>query len=289
MSSYTAEQLFDDLVADSVKTTCRPFVKWVGGKSQLIAQLRRRIPENFKRYFEPFVGGGALLFRNQPSAAYISDINPELINAYRVVKEDVEALINDLNSHVYEEEYFYKIRNIDRSSEYESWSRVQRASRLIFLNKTCFNGLYRVNSKGHFNTPFGRYTNPTIVDEVNLRACSKVLASVTISLAEFDQIEGIIGRDDFVYFDPPYVPLSTTANFTTYSSQGFGEKMQHKLFTLCCDLDKRGVRFMLSNSSAPFVLELYKQFRIELVPASRAINSNASKRGDVDEVIVTNY
>ena len=289
MSSNTATQLTDDPAAYSAKVACRPFVKWVGGKSQLIAQLRKRIPESFKRYFEPFVGGGALLFRNQPSRAYISDINSELINAYQVVKEDVEALIKDLRTHVYEEKYFYSIRNIDRSIEYEKWSRVQRASRLIFLNKTCFNGLYRVNSKGHFNTPFGRYVNPTIVDEVNLRACSAVLAGVTISLSEFDQIEGIIERDDFVYFDPPYVPLSNTANFTTYSSQGFDGQMQDKLFALCCSLDKRGIRFMLSNSSAPFVLELYKQFKVELVPASRAINSNALKRGDVYEVIVTNY
>lgn len=255
----------------------------------MIGELLKRIPETFSRYFEPFVGGGALLFKCQPRHAFISDVNSELINAYQVVKEDVEALIKDLKIHYYDEEYFYHIRNIDRAPEYKNWSPVKRASRLIFLNKTCYNGLYRVNSKGHFNTPFGRYTDPTIVDEANLRACSKVLEGACFNLASFEQIEAAICRDDFVYFDPPYAPLSATSNFTTYSAQGFDEKMQRELCMLCGRLDKRGIRFMLSNSSAPLVLELYKNFKIDLVSAARAINSKASKRGNVDEVIVTNY
>lgn len=268
---------------------CRPFLKWVGGKSQLLPDLMRRIPSDAKRYFEPFIGGGALLFACRPKKAYISDINPELINAYQVVKNDVEALIKNLSKHTYEKTYYYEIRNADRFPSFKRWSQVRRASRLIFLNKTCFNGLYRVNSKGHFNTPFGRYSDPAILDAENLRACSRVLQSVSIQLAGFDFFEDSADKGDFVYFDPPYAPLSATSYFTSYSSAGFDAKMQCALFELCCRLDKRGVRFMLSNSSAPFVKALYKRFKIERVPAIRAINSKAEKRGAVQEVIVTNY
>jgi DNA adenine methylase len=289
MTANAVEQPFFDELADDSRIVCRPFVKWVGGKSQLIAPLIQRVPTDFKRYFEPFVGGGALMFKTQPKNAYISDINSELINAYQIVKEDVKSLIKDLRKHVYDKDYFYKVRNLDRSLDYKRLSPVQRASRLIFLNKTCYNGLYRVNSSGQFNTPFGRYTDPTIVDEVNLRACSKVLAGTTINLSSFLDIEPIISRDDFVYFDPPYVPLSSTANFTTYSRQGFDQKMQISLFEMCCSLDRKGARFMLSNSSAQFVRRLYKKFNINLVSAARSINSNGAKRGQINEVIVTNY
>lgn len=291
MEDNAAKELlgFPPLHNSQARINCRPFVKWVGGKSQLLPELLSRIPSDVTRYFEPFVGGGALLFAYQPHKACISDINPELINAYTVVKNEVGALIKDLKKHMYEKEYFYKVRDADRSPGYKRWSPVKRASRLIFLNKTCFNGLYRVNSKGHFNTPFGRYTNPTILDAENLRACSDVLQNVSIQQACFDSFEDSIEASDFVYFDPPYVPLSTTAYFTSYSSNGFDLKMQQELFELCCRLDKRGVRFMLSNSSAPFVTKLYKGFRVEFVSANRAINSKAEKRGAIQEVIVTNY
>lgn len=279
----------DNELAEGSSKTARPFIKWVGGKTQLLPELTKRFPKKIGRYFEPFIGGGALFFSVQPSVAYISDINPELINAYQIVRDDVETLITDLKKHMYEEKYYYKIRDLDRSSDYVNLSPVEKASRIIFLNKSCYNGLYRVNSKGQFNTPFGRYTNPTILDSVNLRACSKSLRNVTIKLAEFDAFEQEITTNDFVYFDPPYVPLSTTAYFTSYSSEGFGIEMQQSLFELCRRLDLRGIRFMLSNSSATFVKELYKQFKIDLVGASRAINSKGSKRGQIDEVIVTNY
>ena len=212
-----------------------------------------------------------------------------MINAYQVIKTDVESIIKYLKSHYYEEKYYYKIRDIDREPAYRKWSPSKKAARLIFLNKTCFNGLYRVNSKGFFNTPFGKYSNPKILDADNLRACSEVLQSVDIRLAGFQAIEDSITKDDFVYFDPPYVPLSATSYFTGYNSSGFDLEMQRELYELCCRLNKKEVRFMLSNSSAPFVLELYKEFRIERVAASRAINSNSAKRGRIEEVIVTNY
>ncbi len=268
---------------------CRPFLKWVGGKGQLLPELISRMPKKIDRYFEPFVGGGALFFNLQPTKAILSDANPELINLYEVVRDNVEALIKDLKKHKYAEKYFYKIRSADRTAAYKKWSPLKRASRLIYLNKTCFNGLYRVNSSGFFNTPFGRYTNPTIVDEKNLRACSVALQKVKIQVGGFESIERLVKKNDFVYFDPPYVPLSNTSAFTSYGKHGFDLRMQRSLFDLCCRLDKRGIKFMLSNSSAPFIRKLYKQFRVELVDATRSINSKATKRGAIKEVIVTNY
>lgn len=267
----------------------RPFLKWVGGKRQLLPELVSRLPDSYKRYHEPFIGGGALFFHLCPRRASISDINPELINVYSAVKNDVEALIRDLRRHRYEKEYFYRVRDSDREPSFKRWSPVKRASRLIFLNKTCFNGLYRVNSSGQFNTPFGRYVNPAILDADNLRACSRALQSAKIQLAPFDEIEEKAKSGDLVYFDPPYVPLSATASFTGYSQDGFSADMQRELAALCSRLDKAGVQFMLSNSSAPLVLSLYRKFRLEKVDASRAINSRAHGRGKIHEVIVRNY
>lgn len=252
-------------------------------------ELTSRIPKNFAKYFEPFVGGGALFFYLQPEQSILSDVNAELINTYKVIKNKPEELITDLKQHIYEKEYYYNIRNIDRTSEYKSWSDVQRASRLIYLNKSCFNGLYRVNSKGEFNTPMGRYKNPKIVDEVNLRACSQALQTATIMTGSFDQVEEQITKEDFVYFDPPYAPLNATSNFTAYAQKGFDVKMQLSLRDLCTRLDKQGVRFMVSNSNAPLILDLYQDYKIEFVYASRAINSQANKRGKIPEVIITNY
>lgn len=283
-------------IADIVNETdedktflCRPFIKWVGGKTQLLPELIRRLPKKIKKYHEPFIGGGALFFSIRPSQAVISDINPELINLYEVVRDDVEGLLRDLKKHYYDEKYFYQVRNIDRTEEYLTWSPVKKASRFIFLNKTCYNGLYRVNSKGQFNSPFGKYSNPKIVDPQNLSACSTALRNTQIKLASFESIEEPMDPGDFVYFDPPYVPLSTTANFTSYSKQKFDLEMQYRLYELCKRLTKKKIKFMLSNSSAPFVIELYKDFNIERVSALRAINSNSAKRGAVDEMIITNY
>ncbi|MEN9565279.1 MAG: hypothetical protein RLZZ69_475 [Cyanobacteriota bacterium] len=267
----------------------KPFVKWVGGKTQLLSELRARIPNNFSRYFEPFLGGGALFFHYLPEHSTLIDINEELTLAYRVIKLKTEELIADLKRHIYEKEYYYQIRNVDRSSEYKLWSDVQKASRLIYLNKSCFNGLYRVNSKGEFNTPMGRYKNPKIVNEINLRACSQALQKAEIINASFLEVEEKVQGDDFVYFDPPYAPLNATSNFTGYSQKGFDQQMQLDLRDLCDRLNARGIRFMLSNSNAPLVLDLYQNYKIELVYATRAINSQANKRGKIPEVIVTNY
>ncbi|WP_019503313.1 DNA adenine methylase [Pleurocapsa sp. PCC 7319] len=267
----------------------KPFVKWVGGKTQLLPELTSRIPCNFSKYFEPFAGGGALFFHMQPEQSILIDINEELTNTYRVIKYQTEELIADLKRHIYEKDYYYQIRNVDRTDEYKSWSDVQRASRLIYLNKSCFNGLYRVNSKGEFNTPMGRYKNPKIVDEINLRACSQALQKAQIINGSFLEVEEQVNRDDFVYFDPPYAPLNATSNFTGYSQNGFDLQMQSSLKNLCDRLDAKGVRFMVSNSNAPLILDLYSNYKIEFVYANRAINSQGDKRGKIPEVIISNY
>lgn len=279
----------ESIVSSDKLVRPKPFVKWAGGKTQLLPYLLERMPRKYDRYFEPFIGGGALFFKVTPRQGYISDINPELINAYQVIQLNVESLIEDLNKHIYDKNYYYKLRNVDRTPEFKNWSPVKKASRIIALNKSCFNGLYRVNSKGHFNVPFGRYKNPKLVDAVNLRECSKALKDTKIVLGSFNLIEQDVQKGDFVYFDPPYAPLNITSSFTSYSKEGFDNKMQENLRDICVALDCRQVKFMLSNSSTPLILELYKDFHLSFVDASRAINSRGDKRGKVKEVIVTNY
>lgn len=275
---------------------CRPFVKWAGGKRQLVEELRRNRPAGYKRYIEPFIGGGALFFALKPEHAYISDINEELINIYKVVRDDVDKLIVELKKHEQQykggnpQEYFYTVRNADREAGYARWSRARKAARLIFLNKTCFNGLFRMNSRRQFNTPFGFYVNPAIVDEANLLACSRALATAEIAAAGFDQVVEVARKGDLVYFDPPYVPLTATANFTSYNGAGFDMEMQRQLRDVCDQLDEKGVKWMLSNSHTEFVLDLYQErYNVRRVEASRTINCKANKRGKVAEVIVTNY
>ena len=271
------------------KTTCAPFLKWPGGKRQLLNELACRMPQNFNRYFEPFVGGGALFFRVKPEYGYISDINPELINVYEVVQNHVEELIVNLRSHRNSEEYFYELRSADRSEKFRNWSNIERASRTIFLNKTCFNGLYRMNSSGHFNVPFGFYKKPRVFDEKNLFACSALLRTTEIALAPFEEVAKKARKGDFVYFDPPYVPLTKTSSFTKYYKDDFDDNGQFRLRELCDQLNKKGVFFMLSNSFAAIVKELYKEYHVGTVRANRAINCKATGRGKINELIVTNY
>lgn len=267
----------------------RPFIKWVGGKGQLLHHLIKRAPPTYGRYFEPFLGGGALFFGLRPEDAFLSDTNGELINTYRVVRDSVEALIAELARHRYDEAHYYAVREWDRAADYSTRSPVTRAGRFIFLNKTGFNGLHRVNSKGQFNVPFGDYKNPTIVDAANLRRCSAALAGVEIDVAGYLAVEAKAKGGDFVYLDPPYAPLTATSNFTSYTAGGFDRADQERLRDLCLRLDKKGVHLMVSNSSAPLILDLYAQFRVELVDARRFVNARAAGRGAVKEVIVTNF
>lgn len=269
-----------------------PVLKWVGGKRQLIDTFSPLLPQGIKSYCEPFVGGGALLFYLQPKVAYVNDINTELIGVYTVIKEKVDELIEELKTFKNESDFFYSVRDWDRDKKkYDSLSEVERAARILYLNKTCYNGLYRVNNAGEFNSPFGNYRNPNIVNEPVLRAVSAYFNAATIHFysLDYEEVLAKIKKGTFVYLDPPYDPISETSNFTGYSKGGFSQEDQIRLYQCCENLDKRGIRFMLSNSATPFILNLYSKYKITYVQAKRAINSIGSKRGDVDEVVVRNY
>lgn len=269
-----------------------PVVKWVGGKRQLLPQIRRLLPNRFSTYFEPFVGGGAVLFDIQPKKAIINDYNSELINVYNVIKADLDSLLLDLKKHINSSDYFYQIRALDRDCKfYNNMTSVERASRILYLNKTCFNGLFRVNQAGEFNAPFGSYKNPNIINEITLRAVSNYFNKNDIRFLNGDFESSLKGirKGAFVYFDPPYDPLSSSSNFTGYTEGGFNREDQLRLKDLCDKLDKKGIKFLLSNSSTEFIKESYKNYEIINVKARRAINSNGSSRGEINEVLVRNY
>ena len=269
-----------------------PVLKWVGGKRQLIDEIEKVLPKKYGTYYEPFIGGGAVLFALQPDKAIINDINSELINLYNIIKNDVEELISDLSKYKNESEYFYEVREMDRRKEiYNNLTSVEKASRMVYLNKTCFNGLFRVNKAGEFNSPFGNYKNPNIINEVTLRAVSNYFnkANITFLNGDFEDALRNIRKGSFVYLDPPYDPVSSSANFTGYDKGGFGRQQQIRLKELCDRLDKKGVKFLLSNSSTDFINELYSKYEIITVKAKRNINSNGDLRGEVDEVLVRNY
>lgn len=265
-----------------------PFLKWAGGKRQLLSQIDQYLPLLFNKYIEPFVGGGALFFYLLPENAILIDNNPVLINTYNVIKENVEELIELLSQHKNEKKYYYEWRNIDRTEEFKNWSNVEKASRTIYLNRCCYNGLYRVNSKGQFNTPFGFYKNPNYCNKENLRAVNKILQNVKILHGSFEICLDYAEKDDLIYFDPPYVPLSKTANFTSYTKESFKKKSQIKLFNTFKKLDDIGCKLILSNSYNEFNLDLYKNYNIITLKARRVINSNAKKRGFIKEVLILN-
>ena len=264
-------------------------LKWVGGKRQLLPELLARLPQSFNAYHEPFVGGGALFYeltaQGRITGACLSDANPSLIDVYMGLRDCVDEVIALLRGHVYEREHYYRIRALRP----ETLSLPERAARVIYLNKTCYNGLYRENRRGEFNVPLGRYKNPTICDEPNLRAASRALQGVDIARRHYSTVLNYAQPGDFVYFDPPYHPLSATANFTAYDRRGFGPDDQRQLRDVFARLAKRGVAAMLSNSDTPFIRELYDGFVIDQVFVARAVNSKASGRGKVAEVIVGNY
>lgn len=269
-----------------------PVLKWVGGKRQLIETFSPLLPKKITSYCEPFVGGAALLFHLQPNVAYVNDINKDLMCVYTVIKSHVDELIEELKKYKNEADFFYSVRDWDRDKKkYDSLSEVERAARILYLNKTCYNGLYRVNNAGEFNSPFGSYRNPNIVNEPVLRAVSAYFNAATIHFSSLDYAEVLAGikKETFVYLDPPYDPVSETSSFTGYSKGGFSREEQIKLRKCCDDLNSRGIRFMLSNSATSFILEQYASYNIKVVQAKRIINSVGSKRGDVDEIVVRNY
>ena len=267
----------------------KPILKWAGGKRQLLQQIHENLPSHFNRYFEPFVGGGAVFFYLLPEKAVLIDNNPVLMNVYKVIQTSVQELIDDLEKHRNEKEYYYKVRKKDRQSEFSEMSTIEKASRMIFLNKTCYNGLFRVNKKGQFNVPFGRYKNPNYCDKENLLAVHRLLQNVELYTESFEKVLAMAKPNDFIYFDPPYVHISDTANFTSYTKDDFGLDDQEKLAQTFDTLDKRGCYVLLSNSHCDYILNRYQKYEIVLVKAKPAINSDASKRGFIKEVLIKNY
>ncbi len=273
----------------------QPFLKWAGGKRQLLSEIRKYIPKRYNIYFEPFIGAAAVLFDLQPQTAIINDANAELINCYQMIKEKPEELITAARKHkeLNTKEYFYKLRGLDRTKEFQDLTPVERAARIIYLNKTCFNGLFRVNSNGQFNVPYGDYKTPSIVDEVVIKATSRYLNEMLIQISndDFEAAVSGAGRGDFVYFDPPYDPVSDTASFTGYDVNGFDKNEQKRLKKVCDELSKKKCKVLLSNSATDFIKELYSdetQYTIIEVEANRNINSVGSGRGKVSEVLIYN-
>jgi DNA adenine methylase len=288
----------DTLVRGKINPLVRPFLKWAGGKRQLLPEIVKYVPKRISKhtYYEPFIGGGALLFQLQPPKAVINDSNKELINCYKVIKDSLDELMEELSKNKYSnsETSYYEMRDLDRSTKkYASLSEVEKAARIIYLNKTCYNGLFRVNSQGQFNVPFGRYKNPNFLDDAVLIAVNKYLNSNDITLLNQDFAEAVkdANTGDFVYLDPPYDPVSQTASFTGYDVNGFNRDEQERLKEEFDALHKKGCKVMLSNSCTDFIMDLYKDYQdtIIKVRATRSINSNALKRGRVDEVLVLNY
>ena len=274
----------------------KPFVKWAGGKRQLISVLNENLPDSFGTYFEPFLGGGALLFNmlteNNKQKCIISDLNSDLVLAYATIRDNVDDLKSSLKQHekYYQKDsksYYYSVRESAPTKE------IEKTSRLLFLNRTCFNGLYRVNSKGKFNVPLGKYTNPNIVNEENLRSVSHILKSskVKIQCRDFEAVLRDVKKGDLVYFDPPYQPVTETANFTSYTNKNFTYNDLNRLFELCTKLDKKGCNVLLSNSNSKEVVDIFskKPWKISKIKANRSINSNSTKRTGHFELLIKNY
>ena len=274
----------------------KPFVKWAGGKRQLLPQINENTPKNFKKYYEPFVGGGAVFLDKQLKKVVINDFNSELTNAYQVVKDSSEELLKLLETHSENNssDYYYEIRAWDRDGTLDTKSEVERAARFIYLNKTGFNGLFRVNSHGQVNVPYGKYKNPAIVNEAVIRAVSKYLQKSDITILNGDYGDALkdVKKHDFVYLDPPYADVTNDKkSFVGYTLNGFGDEEQERLRDVFKELDAKGAYVMMSNSSTPYIHELYKEYNetTKIVKAKRAINSKASGRGAVDEVLIMNY
>jgi DNA adenine methylase len=269
-----------------------PLLKWVGGKRQLLSDIIPMIDNKCSTYVEPFIGGGAVLFSMQPKKAIINDYNDELINVYKVVRDNLDELLELLYIHQANNssEYYYEVRAWDRGEYLNKMSNIEKAARIIYLNKTCYNGLYRVNSAGQFNSPYGRYKNPNIVNEAVLKAVSNYFKNNDIDIRNGDYRDTLINLDkrSFVYLDPPYMPISSSSSFTGYTEGGFGYNRQVELKEECDKLTQQGIRFVQSNSDCDEIRELYKEYKIKTVKAKRSINSVAKKRGEINEVLIYN-
>jgi len=272
-------------------TSLLPFIKWPGGKRKVLPEISKYVPEKYGTYFEPFLGGGAVLFGLTPDRVNVSDINPELINTYLVVKNNPKELIKILEKHntLNTQEYYYQIRELDRIENFNSvYSPEERAARFIYLNKTCFNGLYRQNQSGFFNSPWGYYDSPKILDAVTLKNVSQYLNKAQAVITNEGYVESLInvGVNDFVYLDPPYVPLTDTSNFVQYSKTGFPLAEHKNLAKVAKELDDRKALVLISNSDTPLVRELYKDFVIKPIQVTRSISASSLSRKKVGEVLI---
>lgn len=271
----------------------QPFTKWTGGKRQLLPVIKSLMPDNYNGYFEPFIGGGALFFDLAPEKAVINDFNSELVNCYLQIKERPLELIALLAEHQKNnsKDYFLDLRSVDRDGRIDMMTDAERAARIMYLLRVDFNGLYRVNAKNQFNAPYGNYKNPKIVHSELILAISDYLnsADITITTGDFEKAVDSVEAGDFVYFDPPYIPLSETSAFTSYTHEGFSYDDQVRLRDCVKRLDEKGAYVMLSNSSSPLVEELYKDFIVHKVDVTRTNGAKASSRGKISEIIVTNY
>ncbi|MFW0179045.1 DNA adenine methylase [Rothia sp. P7208] len=272
----------------------KPILKWVGGKRQLLDEIDKRIPKKYTMYVEPFVGGGAVLLNRQPQRARINDWNNELVNVYKVIRDNPDDIIEILRYHkeqntILGSEWYYSIRGLDRTSHFKKLSPVERAARMIYLNKTCYNGLFRVNASGQLNVPYGQYKNPNIVNEIGIRALHSYLSQANIDIRQGDFSDSLkeLPEGSFVYLDPPYMPVTATSSFTSYTQGGFDYNEQVRLRDECLKLRDQGIGFLESNSDCEAIRELYKDFTIETVYAKRAINSRSDKRGVVKEVLIS--
>lgn len=285
----------DNQTVNSKKYRIKPFVKWAGGKTQVLDKLKELLPSKFETYYEPFIGGGALFFNIAPSSAVIADSNSELIAAFKCFQKDNEysMLIDELLKHQsnHNEEYYYSVRDMDRTPEYGDLPIHVKAARMIYLNKACFNGLYRVNSKGYFNVPSGKYKTVNAYDKELFDNLHEYLSNNKLKILndDFEKVVRTAKQNDFVYFDPPYDTFDEQKNFTTYTKNTFGKEEQARLAKVYKELSDKGVYVMLSNHNTSYVNELYKGFKIQVINAKRSINSKADGRGNVEEVIITNY
>ena len=281
MPSLSQTTLDGKVISDA-----KPFLKWAGGKGRLIGKLQKFFPDSYNRYFEPFVGGGAIFFYLNPEKAIINDLNQELINLYEKIRDQPEELmikLDELQPKVDSKGFFLETRaKVPRN-------KLDLAVRTIYLNRTCYNGMYRVNSSGEFNVPFGDMGNPRLYEKKNILACSKALQRTTILTGDYKKLIRRIRKNDFVYLDPPYVPLSDTAHFTSYTSEKFGEEQQEELLEFCKKVGKKGALFLLSNSENEFTKKLYEAFNCKTIKAARSVAARSSSRAPVNELVVTNY
>ncbi len=289
------EETIEKIKLSEIDKKAKPFLKWAGGKRQLLDIFDKIFPKGFKRFYEPMVGGGAVFFHLETNKAIINDSNKDLIRTYQVVRDNLVKLIEKLKKlkKRHKEKFYYQKRDqfnsLKLQEEITKKEKIKLAALFIYLNRTCFNGLYRVNQKGEFNVPIGSYKNPRVCNEENLIAVNKKLQNTKILCQDFEKAVDSVKTDDFVYFDPPYDPINETSNFTQYTNGGFGKKGQKRLAKTFKELDKKGAKVALSNSNTDFINDLYQKFNIHTLKAKRSINSNGDDRGKIKEVLVTNF